>query len=188
MDALISRSLARQFIQQGTRSVEIALIDYNASCQREWGPVTVDCYHSLPEATGVAFDVVIASAIVEHIPYPRDTILGLLNSLSIDGRAYFRTPAISSLIKTAALFGLRIDFAFPCHVHDMGQSFWENALAALGVPDAFRLIRSRPSIVETDFSTHPSRTVIAHAFKWPWFVLRRNYSIVGGWEAVFARA
>jgi 2-polyprenyl-3-methyl-5-hydroxy-6-metoxy-1,4-benzoquinol methylase len=187
MDAVISRSLARHFIQRGTRSVEIALVDYNASCPREWGAITVDCYQSLPEATSGGFDVVVASAIVEHIPYPRDIMLGLLNSLSMGGRAYFRTPAMSSLIKTAALFGVRIDFTFPGHVHDMGQPFWENVLAALCVSSSFRLIRSRPAIVETEFLAHPSRTVIAHAFKWPWFVLRRSYSMVGGWEAVFAR-
>ena len=188
IEAAISRSLARRFIQRGTRSVEIALVDYNASCPREWDAIIVDCYQSLPEATrSGGFEVVVASGIVEHIPYPRDVMLALLNSLSRGGRAYFRTPAMSSLIKTAALLGVRIDFTFPGHVHDMGQPFWENVLTVLGVSSTFRLIRSRPAIVETEFLAHPSRTVIAHAFKWPWFVLRRSYSMVGGWEAVFAR-
>ncbi len=188
VDAVVSRSLARRFIQRGTRSVEITLVDYNASCPREWGAITVDCYQSVPEATpSSGFDIVVASAIVEHIPYPRDIMLRLLNSLGVDGRAYFRTPSMSSIIKAAALFGMRIDFTFPAHVHDMGQPFWENVLATLGVSSAFRLTRSQPSIVETEFLAHPTRTVIAHAFKWPWFVLRRHYSMVGGWEAVFAR-
>jgi hypothetical protein len=69
----------------------------------------------------------------------------------------------------------------------MGQPFWENLLAALGVSSTFRLIRSRPAIVETELLAYPSRTLIAHALKWPWYVLRRGYSMVGGWEAVFAR-
>jgi 2-polyprenyl-3-methyl-5-hydroxy-6-metoxy-1,4-benzoquinol methylase len=187
MDAVISRSLARRFLERGTRNVEIALVDYNASCAREWGDRAIECYQSLPEATGGGFDVVVASAIVEHIPYPRDAILELLNALSMGGRAYFRTPAMSSLIKAAALFGVTIDFTFPGHVHDMGQPFWENLLAALGVSSTFRLIRSRPAIVETELLAYPSRTLIAHALKWPWYVLRRGYSMVGGWEAVFAR-
>ena len=187
VDATISRSLANQFIQRGTRSVEIALVDYNASCPRNWGAITVDCYQELPEEAGGGFDVVIASAIVEHIPYPREIILQLLDSLCAGGRAYFRTPAMSSIIKIAALFGVNIDFTFPGHLHDMGQPFWENVLAVLGVSSTFRLIRSRPAIVETEFRVHPSRTAIAYGFKWPWFVLRRRYSMVGGWEAVFAR-
>jgi len=188
VDAAISRSLASHFIRSGVRSVQIALVDYNASCARQWGRgITVECYRSLPEAAGGAFDVVLASAIVEHIQYPRDIILGLLGALTVGGRAYFRTPAVSSLIKLAARFGLGVDFTFPGHVHDMGQKFWDSALATLGVSRTYRLVRSRPSIVETGFRGHPARTALAHALKWPWLVLGKRYSMVGGWEAVFAR-
>lgn len=189
IDAVLSRSLAHRFIQHGTQSIEIKLVDYNASCPRECGAITVKCYRSLVEATANTseFDVVIASAVMEHLPYPRDIFLRLLNSLSPIGRAYFRTPSMSSIIKTAARFGARIDFIFPTHVHDMGQSFWENATATLGVSNSFRVVRSRPSIVETEFLVNPARTVIAHVLKWPWFILRRRYSMVGGWEVVIAR-
>jgi hypothetical protein len=186
VDATISRSLARQFTERGTRRVEIALVDYNASCQRDWGAATVDCYRSLQEA-GDGFDIVIASAVVEHIAYPRDTILGLLNSLCEHGRAYFRTPNVASIVQLAGRFGVHIDFTYPAHLHDMGQAFWENLPASLGLERDFSLIRSRPSIAETEFGAHPSRTVISHAFKLPWLLLRRRYTMVGGWEAVIAR-
>lgn len=91
----------------------------------------------LSEAAGVwrKLDIVIASAIVEHIPYPRQVILGLLSALSPGVRAYFRTPAMASLIKLAARFGVAIDFIYPAHVHDMGQPLWENLLASLNVDD-----------------------------------------------------
>jgi hypothetical protein len=56
MDAVISRSLARHFIQRGARSVDIALVGYNASCPREWGAITVDCYQSLLAATSTSLD------------------------------------------------------------------------------------------------------------------------------------
>jgi hypothetical protein len=186
VDATISRSLARRFTNRGTRRVEIALVDYNASCQRDWGAVTVDCHRSL-EGTGGGFDLVIASAVVEHIPYPRDTILGLLNSLGAHGRAYFRTPNVASIVQLAGRFGFHIDFTYPAHLHDMGQAFWENLLVSLGLNGEFSLIRSRPSIAETEFRFHPSRTVIAHALKFPWLLLRSRYTMVGGWEAVIAR-
>jgi hypothetical protein len=186
VDAAISKSLARRFKERGTRSVEIALVDYNASCQRDWDVATVDCYRSLQEA-GEGFDLVIASAIVEHIPYPRDTILGLLNSLRARGRAYFRTPTVASIIQLAGRFGVDIDFTYPAHLHDMGQAFWENLPASLGLERDFSLIWSRPSITETEFGKHPSRTAIAHAFKLPWLLLRNRYTMVGGWEAVITR-
>jgi hypothetical protein len=186
VDATLSRSLARRFTGMGTRRVEIALVDYNASCKRDWGAVTVDCHRSLEEA-GDGFDLVIASAIVEHIPYPRNTILGLLNSLGAHGRAYFRTPNVASIVQLASYLGVHIDFTYPAHLHDMGQAFWENLPVALGLNGEFSLIRSRPSIAETEFRVHPSRTVIAHALKLPWLLLRNRYTMVGGWEAVIAR-
>lgn len=186
VDAVLARSLARQFVERGTRRVEIALVDYNASCPRDWSDeITVDCYPALPQSSE-GFDVVIGSGIVEHIPYPREVVLGLLNALRTDGRGYFRTPVMSSIVKKASHFGLAIDFGYPAHVHDMGQLFWENLLTALEIR-GLCLIRSRPSIVETEFTVHPSRTAIAHLFKFPWLVLRKRYSMVGGWEAVFAR-
>jgi hypothetical protein len=187
VDATISRSLARQFKERGTRRVEIALVDYNASCQRDWEAATVECYRTLQEA-GDGFDLVIASAVVEHIPYPRDTIVGLLKSLCAHGRAYFRTPTVASIVQLAGRFGVHIDFTYPAHLHDMGQAFWENLPASLGLDGDFSLIRSRPSIAETEFGKHPSRTAIAHAFKFPWLLLRNRYTMVGGWEAVIARA
>jgi len=186
VDAAISKSLARRFRERGTKRVEIALVDYNASCQRDSDAATVDCYRSLQEA-GDGFDLVIASAIVEHIPYPRDTIVGLLNSLCARGRAYFRTPTVASIVQLASRFGVHIDFTYPAHLHDMGQTFWENLPASLGLDGDFSLIRSRPSIAETEFAKHPSRTAIAHAFKLPWLLLRNRYTMVGGWEAVIAR-
>jgi hypothetical protein len=114
-------------------------------------------------------------------------LLKLLNSLCDGGRAYFRTPAMSAAIKLAAHFGVHIDFTYPGHIHDMGQAFWDNVLKSLDIGSGFRLIRSRPSVVETEFRVHPSRTVIAHALKWPWYLLRHRYTVVGGWEAVIAR-
>jgi SAM-dependent methyltransferase len=186
VDATISRSLARQFTDRGAGRVEIALVDYNASCQKDWGATTVECYHDLPKAGG-GFDVVIASAVVEHIPYPRDVIVGLLKALRPQGRAYFRTPNVASIVQLAGRFGVHIDFTYPAHLHDMGQAFWENLPVSLGLQSDFSLLRSRPSIAETEFAVHPSRTAIAHVFKLPWLVLRNRYTMVGGWEAVIAR-
>jgi hypothetical protein len=70
---------------------------------------------------------------------------------------------MSATIKLAARLGVHIDFTYPGHVHDMGQAFWDNVLKSLDAGPGFHLIRSRPSVVETEFRLHPSRTVIAHA-------------------------
>src|SRR5262249_290629 len=50
VDATLSRSVARQFIGKGTDGVAIALVDGNASCPRDWGAITVDCYRDSRDA------------------------------------------------------------------------------------------------------------------------------------------
>lgn len=186
VDATLSRSVARQFIGRGTGRVAIALVDGNASCHRDWGPITVDCYRELHDA-GQNFDIVVASAIIEHIPYPRSILIALLTSLRVGGGIYFRTPAVSSIIRLTSSFGARLDFTYPEHVHDMGQAFWEKVLPSLGLNHSFSLVRSRPSIIQSQFSSDPIRTTIAHIAKLPWYILRSHYTMVGGWEAVIIR-
>jgi len=186
VDATLSRSVARQFISKGTERVEIALVDGNASCARDWQAIVVDCYRDLRDA-GREFDIVVASAIIEHIPYPRGVLISLLTSLRVGGAIYFRTPAVSSTIRLADRFGARLDFTYPERVHDMGQAFWEKVLPSLGLDKTFLLVRSRPSIVQADFVSHPMRAAIAHLLKWPWYIFRSHYTMVGGWEAVIIR-
>ena len=186
IDAALSRSLADSLMAQGTQRVEIALVDYNSNCKRNWGTVTVERYGSL-QAAGEGFDVVIASGIIEHIPNPHDTLLQLLHSLRPGGRAYFRTPAMSPVVRLAEHLGIRLDFTFPVHVHDMGQAFWERLLTSLGINRNFGLLVSQPSIVETTFALHPVPTLVSYVFKLPWYVLRSAYTLVGGWEATIAR-
>jgi len=186
VDAALSRSLAERLTAQGAQAVEIALVDYNANCKQTWDKTTVEHYPTL-EAAGEGFDVVIASGIIEHIPYPHDTLLQLLRSLRPGGRAYFRTPAMSQLVRLAGRLGIQLDFTFPVHVHDMGQMFWENLLTSLAVDREFSLLLSRPSIVETTLRMHPIPTLAAYFFKLPWYFLRNAYTLVGGWEAAFVR-
>ena len=186
VDAGLSRSVARQFISNGTDRVEIALVDGNASCHRDWGAITIDCYRDLHDA-GEEFDIVVASAIIEHIPYPRCVLMALLTSLRMGGSIYFRTPALSSIIRLTSHFGAGLDFTYPEHLHDMGQAFWEKALPSLGLNNEFSLVRSKPSIVQADCCSHPIRAAFAHMFKWPWYILRSHYTMVGGWEAVIIR-
>jgi SAM-dependent methyltransferase len=186
VDAVLSRSLAAEFIRNGARKVDIALVDFNASCRRDWDNITV-AHHDTIEHAGDNFDALVASAVIEHIPQPKEILLSLMRSLQPGGSAYFRTPAVASIIQAAARFGLRIDFCYPAHVHDMGQAFWEGLLASLGLTAGFELVRSRPSIVETDFSAHPSRTAMAYLCKLPWWLFGHFYTMVGGWEAVFHR-
>jgi len=186
VDATLSRSVAREFIGGGAERVAIALVDRSASCPRDWGAITVDCHQEL-QAWAREFDIVVASAVIEHIPSPRSVLMALLNSLRAGGGIYFRTPAVSSLIRLTSRFGMHMDFQYPEHVHDMGQAFWEQLIPSLGMTDSFSIVRSQPSIVQEDFRRHPLRAALAHAMKSPWRLFGSRYTMVGGWEAVIAR-
>lgn len=127
------------------------------------------------------FDLIVASAVLEHIPELGPTLQRLAGYLDEGGKMYVRTPAMVDVARLT-----RADLCFPGHVHDLGQAFWDSASRLLG-PD-YRVEHSRPSAVETTFARHPVRTLAAYVLKAPWWVLGRRYGLVGGWEAVIARA
>jgi SAM-dependent methyltransferase len=163
-DGTISRALAARFVPAGAPHVEVVVVDHGG-------------------------DVVLASAVLEHLPQPMETLESLAARLAPGGLLYVRTPAVSSLIALAARLRITIDFTYPGHVHDLGQSFWEGVdrwwePVRSGV---LRQVASRPSPVETSFRRHAARTAVAHIVKAPWWVVRRGYPFVGGWEAVFVK-
>jgi hypothetical protein len=90
-------------------------------------------------------------------------------------------------MRLAGTFGQKLDFTFPAHLHDFGQHFWENVLKIVPEGDEFEILHSAPSLVETDFRTHPWHTLAAHLAKAPWRIFGRRYTLVGGWEIVFRR-
>lgn len=89
-------------------------------------------------------------------------------------------------MKLARIFGVKLDFTYPGHIHDLGQAFWEHYFSA-NQKDTFNLLVSQPSIVETTLSLNFIRTVAAHALKSPWYILRKHYPLVGGWEILAQR-
>jgi hypothetical protein len=96
---------------------------------------------------------------------------------------YARTPYMLPIMKLLDFIGAHIDFTYPGHLHDLGQSFWENFFKKNATD--FRVLKSRPSFVETGFRQNFIRTLFAYILKSPWYIFRRNYSLVGGWE-IFA--
>ena len=132
------------------------------------------------------YDIVIASAIIEHLPQPNDILNRLLNLIDKGGIFYARTPYVVPFIKLFRFFGIKWDFTYPAHVHDLGQEFWESYFNHTVSSSDFEIIESKPSIVETTFQEHFTRTLVAYVLKTPWYLLGRMYKFVGGWE-VFIR-
>ncbi len=187
-DGSISIRLAFKLLEQGARKVSIALVDYDrttidASDHR----ILISRPENLEEISGLSMDLVIASAVIEHVPEPRKVLASLFSSLKPGGVFYARTPYVTPLSKLTKVFGLRFDFTYPAHVHDLGARFWNNITNVLPLVGQYQAIRSTPSIVETTFGQHFLRTLAAHILKIPGYVFKESYGLVGGWEIFIQR-
>lgn len=143
-------------------------------------------------ASESTFDVVLASAVLEHLPNMSEVLNGLWGRVDRGGVFYARTPYEVPLARSFGGYSLR----WPRHLFDMGQEFWDLWMEAAGVSRSGRI--SRPSIVETSFRRSPVRTVVATVFKWisriELITLKKWFSYhgllwrwVGGWEVLCRR-
>lgn len=175
----------------GNRAVAVTLVDYQKPRAMRV-PAHVQVAHAthLGEVQamypGQKFDIVIASAVAEHIPELNGVLNFLFGMIEPGGYFYARTPYISNLIAFLPF----IDFVYPAHVHDLGASFWNR------ITRTFHLhadvIISQPSIVETEWRKAFIRTLAAHILKFPGYIegkiapkrVDRWWNLVGGWEVV----
>jgi len=150
----------------------------------------IRCASDLNAVKGKTFDIVIASAILEHVPDVLSTLHGLFGLMAPLGLFYARTPWATPLKKVFPWYGLR----YPMHLHDLGPSYWNRVGARRSVP--ITILASRPSIVASGFSAKEiARTLLAHLLKFPARVearIRKEpkdyvWELVGGWEVMLQR-
>jgi hypothetical protein len=170
--------------------VDVILVDYNAGPSRTTGRgISLVCRQKLDPADARDCDLVLASGILEHIPYPQADFARLLSAVRPGGLFYARTPCVASLFRILQRLGLPVDFTYPAHVHDMGEAYWSNILSFLPAEfQHYSVIWSQPSIVETGLRKNVLRTLAAYLMKWPWRVLGSRYPFVGGWEVFIGRS
>jgi 2-polyprenyl-3-methyl-5-hydroxy-6-metoxy-1,4-benzoquinol methylase len=133
-----------------------------------------------------SIDLVIASAVLEHIPAPRPILEKLMATLRIGGCLYARTPYVSPFLRFMDFLGINFDFTFPAHLHDLGANFWREMIQRISPDQNYVIVRSNPSVVETSLRHHFFRTIAAHILKIPGYYFKEAYGFVGGWE-VFVR-
>jgi SAM-dependent methyltransferase len=188
-DGTLSYSLADTLLKGAAESVRVVVVDYEPQVRESFSPaISIQRAPALDAIAGAQFDVVLASAILEHIPYPRRELVQLLNAVRPGGEFYARTPTIAPLLRILRAFGVSCDFTYPAHVHDLGPAFWGRVLSVLPVDrERYRLISQGPSAVETAFRQFPLRTAAAYILKAPGYVFRGRYPFAGGWEVIFQR-
>lgn len=186
-DGSLAVEMAQVLQNRATRpiSITIEVIDYASPREPATTSVSIIGRRDLAEVQG-PFNIILASAILEHIPDAHSAIRGLAALACSGAFMYARTPYILPIARLLPA----IDITYPAHVHDMGATFWQRFIETFRL--SARLMSSRPSLVETTLREAPLRTVAAHLLKSPALaelkLLGRNrsprWNLVGGWEAV----
>jgi len=138
------------------------------------------------DACTQTFDVILCSAVIEHLRDPGFRLKNLYSRLNAGGWIYVRSPQLGGLKILRASW-----FRWPRHLSEFGPAFWRRFPPAMGWNVEF--VWSRASRPETEWRTRPISTVVAIALKSPSFLelgLRRmlrlskgcRYPWVGGWE------
>jgi SAM-dependent methyltransferase len=183
-DGTLARKTADQLLAKSKTTVEIDLIDYEKPGEYSTDSIRLQGYRTLREARG-PYDLVIASAVLEHIPEVNSVMRQLFALTRAGGCLYARTPCIVPLARLVR----NLDFTYPGHVHDMGGGFWNRVITTFGL-DA-QCIVSGPSLIETTLRSHPVRTIAAALLKAPARFegllspstrTDRWWNFVGGWE------
>lgn len=189
-DGSLAKAIASRWIASGVaRGADILVIDFATRAPSTEGAVRMRS-QSPDAAIDDAYDLVLASAILEHIPDLQPVIARLYAAMAANGFFYARTPFVLPL---GRMFP-RLDLAFPAHVHDLGSDFWNRFPATFGW-DA-RIVASRPSVIAGSLANDPLRTLAAAALKAPahvenWLSSRKRagrlWNLVGGWEVVLQK-
>ncbi len=132
------------------------------------------------------YDIVLASAVLEHIPNLQFIFKRLMNAGTPGALFYARTPFEAPLVKLLPFHKIN----WPIHVHDIGPDFWDNLTSR---HDGIKVLKSQTSIVESSFSNAFARTTVAHILKFPSRIetgiikklipyKKCYWRLVGGWE------
>jgi hypothetical protein len=183
-DGALARRTADHLLGNSDAAAEIDLVDFEKPGDYATDKIKLRGHSDLKKVSG-PYDLIIASAVLEHIPEVH-VVMRQLFSLARPGSAlYARTPCVAPLARLVR----RLDFTYPGHVHDMGAAFWNRIVKTFGLNARYAV--SGPSLIETTLRSHPLRTIAAAVLKMPARVegvlspvarTDRWWNFVGGWE------
>jgi SAM-dependent methyltransferase len=189
-DGSLSVAVAERLIALGrTSAVAIDVVDFAARPSGRTASIALR-FRSPFEPLRDQYDLVLASAILEHVPDLYTLLRTLYEAIAPEGIFYARTPYAMPLTRLVP----RLDLTYPAHVHDLGSPFWNRVVETFSW--SARVLASRPSLVAGTLAGDPLRTIAALALKWPAHVegflsprARRGrfWHLAGGWEVLLQR-
>ena len=183
-DGSLSYVFAQKMINAGLcKNVDIVVVDFEKSiCMSTFPSIRIEHYDNLDLIDkNTFFDVIIASAVLEHLPNLGEDWNKILMYFRDEGLMYVRTPYKYPLFNLLRKFRIRLGLHFPEHIWDLGQNFYKHL-----VSDNIKLVVSKPSLVETSFKMNFFACLAAYCLKAPWYVCH-FWPYVGGWEAVYVK-
>jgi len=188
-DGAVSRCIGQTLLSSGiAKKINISVVDYNTVTDIKENPISQYSFETLDLIPlSDEFDLVIASAILEHLKNPRQIISSLLQKMKKQGIFYARTPYTFPFYRGFKKLGLSFGMPYPAHLFDMGSYFWSDLLKTMNLSADFRMKKSHTSLVHAEFSKHPLVTILSHLVKLPSYLMGKWYPFSGGWEVVIER-
>ena len=187
-DGTVAMLVGEMLIRRGAKAVSIVVVYHVGKCVQPSLPnISIQSTTDLMLVEPGSYDLVIASASLEHVPYPASILKQLLESLRPEGWFYARTPYAVPVRRLARIFGINTNFGYPAHLYDMGQGFWDSILQTLDINDKYQLVKSQPSMVESTLGSNFAKTIAAYTLKAPWRLFGKHWKLVGGWEVFLCK-
>jgi SAM-dependent methyltransferase len=132
-----------------------------------------------------AYDLILASAVLEHLPNFRDVLENLLSKLENDGYFYCRTPWEFELSKLMKFYKIK----WPRHLYDIGGDFWINFFRN---KKDFNIVMSETSVTEIskkNIFKYLIAQFLKNISKFEFYIKKNKISLprwpfVGGWDLI----
>lgn len=185
-DGAVACAIVREL--QGSRSItaDVIVVDYNQLLLKNPPPDTTITHRGELADVGPC-DLVVASAVLEHVPGLRPCLLDLLDRLAAGGYLYARTPYVLPIARALRRVGIDFHTMYPAHLYDLGPGFWDGCLKVLGKERDCTLLSSRTSLNEASWSKTLFRAMATSVLKSPNTLLGVRHPFLGGWEVIIRR-
>jgi len=164
--------------------IQVLLVDYQPQKDYDTDTIEFRRVEILDDVIGQV-DILIASAILEHIPDLHTDMKKMFPLVAPGGYFYARVPYLMPFKKIFK----GLPMLYPMHVNDLGPSYWNRIIKRYKLNA--KIVASHPPLAETEFSSSFIHTLVGYLFKIPAYldIAIRNpkdliWNYVAGWEYI----
>lgn len=184
----ISYRIAKLLIdREGVEKIDILIVDFNEEHSVISNDKRIDFKRIHPNSfiseDKVIYDIIIASAVLEHEFFAGKLMSLLFSKMSSTGYIYIRVPYIMPIYLLLSKIGIKIDIGFPAHLHDFSKRFFDNLPTVLNLQN-LEVVISQPADFQYSFRKHFTKALFSRLIRLPYY-LSKSYPYVGSWEVIY---